>query len=87
MMVALIDSANDAISKTLNGVITSWNKGAQRIFGYSAPEAIGQPIFILIPLTVTTKIQVLSPEYGPENASSITRRCVAAETVRSSTSR
>lgn len=47
---ALIDSADDAIiSKTLDGIITSWNKGAQRIFGYTAEEAIGQPILMLIP--------------------------------------
>src|SRR5687768_4047636 len=47
---ALIESADDAIiSKTLNGIITSWNDGAQRIFGYTADEVIGKPITILIP--------------------------------------
>ena len=47
---ALIDSADDAIiSKTLEGIITSWNKGAQRIFGYTAEEAIGKPVLMLIP--------------------------------------
>ena len=47
---ALIESADDAIvSKTLDGIITSWNKGAERIFGYSAEEAVGQPITIIIP--------------------------------------
>ncbi|HEX5883977.1 MAG TPA: PAS domain S-box protein, partial [Pyrinomonadaceae bacterium] len=47
---ALIESADDAIiSKTLEGVITSWNKGAERIFGYTAEEVIGKPITILIP--------------------------------------
>ena len=49
-LAALIESAEDAIiSKTLDGIITSWNKGAQRIFGYSADEVIGKPITILIP--------------------------------------
>jgi PAS domain S-box-containing protein len=49
-LAALIDSADDAIiSKTLEGIITSWNKGAQRIFGYTAEEAIGKPVLILIP--------------------------------------
>jgi PAS domain S-box-containing protein len=47
---ALIDSADDAIiSKTLDGIITSWNKGAERIFGYRAEEVIGKPVLILIP--------------------------------------
>src|SRR5215510_3727971 len=49
-LAALIESADDAvISKTLEGIITSWNKGAQRIFGYTADEVIGKSITILIP--------------------------------------
>jgi PAS domain S-box-containing protein len=47
---AIIESAEDAIiTKTLEGIITSWNKGAERIFGYTAEEAIGQPVMMLIP--------------------------------------
>ncbi|MFL6209471.1 MAG: PAS domain S-box protein [Pyrinomonadaceae bacterium] len=47
---AIIESADDAvISKTLAGIITSWNQGAERIFGYTAAEAIGQPVTMLIP--------------------------------------
>src|SRR5918997_3575967 len=47
---ALIESAEDAIiSKTLDGIITSWNNGARRIFGYTADEVIGKPVTILIP--------------------------------------
>jgi PAS domain S-box-containing protein len=47
---SLIESADDAIiSKTLDGIVTSWNRGAERIFGYAAEEMIGTPITILIP--------------------------------------
>jgi PAS domain S-box-containing protein len=49
-LAALIESADDAIiSKTLDGIITSWNDGAKRIFGYDADEIIGKPVTILIP--------------------------------------
>ena len=49
-LAALVDSSGDAIiGETMEGVITSWNRSAERIFGYSAPEAIGKPISMLLP--------------------------------------
>jgi PAS domain S-box-containing protein len=49
-LAAIIDSADDAIvSKDLNGIVSSWNAGASRMFGYSSGEMVGAPILRLIP--------------------------------------
>lgn len=49
-LAAIVESSQDAIvSKSLDGIIRTWNTGAERLFGYTAEEAVGQPITIIIP--------------------------------------
>lgn len=64
-LASIVECSDDAIvSKNLDGVITSWNNGAERVFGYTAEEAVGQPITIVIPIdrqdeerTILTRIR------------------------------
>lgn len=49
-LAAIIESSDDAIvSKTLDGIITTWNKSAERIFGWTSDEVVGKPVTIIIP--------------------------------------
>ena len=61
-LAAVVESSDDAIiTKTLTGIITSWNKGAEKIFGYKAEEMIGRPITDLFPEDrLDEEIKVLS---------------------------
>jgi PAS domain S-box-containing protein len=56
-LAAIVDSSDDAIiGKSLEGIIINWNKGAQRLYGYSAEEVMGKPISILLPPDRTDEI-------------------------------
>jgi len=49
-LVAIVESSDDAIiSKTVDGIITSWNPGAEKLFGYTAEEAVGKPVLMIVP--------------------------------------
>jgi len=56
----IVESSNDAIiTKSIEGIITSWNKGAEKIYGYSSEEILGRPISILEPDTLKGEIEQL----------------------------
>jgi len=57
-LAAIVESSDDAIiGKTLDGVITSWNTGAESIYGYSAEEALGRSLYILVPPDLPDEIE------------------------------
>jgi len=59
-LAAIVESSDDAIiSKTLNGIITTWNAGAQKMYGYTAQEAIGRPVSFLAPADLPDEMSQL----------------------------
>lgn len=65
MMAAIVESSDDAIiGKSLNGIITSWNGGAQHLYGYSEAEAIGRSITFLFPPDRTDDLTPLLERVG-----------------------
>jgi PAS domain S-box-containing protein len=83
-LAALVESSDDAIiGKTLDGVVTSWNAGAERIFGHTAEEAIGRHISLLVPPRQRDEIPSILERIrrGERIASYETKRCRKDGTV------
>jgi PAS domain S-box-containing protein len=74
-MAAMVESSDDAIlTGDVNGIITGWNRGAERLYGYSAAEAIGMPV------------DVLGPPERPDEIPGITRKVMRGESIQHHTS-
>jgi integral membrane sensor domain MASE1 len=72
-LAAIVDSSDDAIiGKDMDGVVTSWNRGAERVYGYSADEVVGKPISMLMPPSVRMISQRLWRPYDAGKPSIIT---------------
>jgi PAS domain S-box-containing protein len=64
-LAAIVESSDDAIfAKTLDGVITTWNKGAERLYGYTAEEVIGRPVTILMPPEHADEFRAIMDKVG-----------------------
>src|SRR5207249_5840839 len=59
-VAAIVESSDDAIiGKTLDGIITTWNRGAERLYGYSAREVVGWPIGLIIPRELDAELPMI----------------------------
>ena len=84
---AIVEFSDDAIiAKTLNGVISAWNPGAERLFGYTQYEALGQSITMIIPPDLHEEGPRFSGAFEPVSESTTMKRCASPEPASASTS-
>ncbi len=82
-LAAIVESSDDIIaSKTLDGILTSWNKGAERILGYTAEEVIGQHVSMLMPPEQVEDLHRILERSGRGSESTITTRNAGARMAR-----
>src|SRR5580698_4293034 len=67
LLAAIVNSSDDAIiGKTTDGVITTWNPAAERMYGYTAEEVIGQPVTVLCPPDRVAEVQEILRKIGSD---------------------
>ena len=87
-LAAIVDSSDDAIlSKTLDGTVVSWNRGAERLYGYTAEEIVGRPISVLVPPDRRGEVADILEKISRGCASIISRPNASPRTVDESPSR
>ena len=73
---AAVESSNDAIiTKSLDGTITGWNPAAERLFGFTAAEAVGKDIYLIVPSDRRTEVRDILRRIGQGKESSTMRQC------------
>jgi PAS domain-containing protein len=78
-LASIVESSDDSIiTKSLDGIIMSWNKSAERVFGYTAEEVVGKPVTILIPTELHDEEPGSSRVSGAENGSTTMKPFAAA---------
>ena len=79
LLASIVEHSDDAIvTRDLNGVIASWNPGAERLFGFTADEVVGKSVTALFPEELQTRNARFLSAYDVASRSNTMRRCAAA---------